>query len=299
MTARRRRQWFDDDSFWRDFSPAMFTEIRFAEGIEKSRQVLRLTRPRGKDVLDLCCGPGRLSVPLAKRGYRVTGVDRTRFLLNKARARARAAKAKVEWVTKDMRDFVRPDSFDLALNMFTSFGYFADPREDRTVARNVCESLRPGGVFVIELRGKEWIAQHFEPAMVVELPGGGLMVHRRRVESDWNLLWSEWILIRRGRAKSYRIRLRLYSGQEPRDLLLQSGFNDVKLYGDLDGREYGRRADWLVAVARKGRGESRVRDGAGGNPSGVSDPHPTPSSRLQGHVAWRRWTRAAQAVGPL
>ena len=96
-------------------------------------------------MLDLCCGPGRFSIELAKRGFRVTGVDRTRFLLGKAKSREKKAGVKVEWVESDMRDFVRPGAFDLALSMFTSFGYFDDKADDLRVLRQVCESLKPGG----------------------------------------------------------------------------------------------------------------------------------------------------------
>jgi 2-polyprenyl-3-methyl-5-hydroxy-6-metoxy-1,4-benzoquinol methylase len=60
-----------------------------------------------KSVLDLCCGPGRCSIALAKRGFSVTGVDKTKYLLNKARAKASAAGVKIEWIQKDMRAFAK------------------------------------------------------------------------------------------------------------------------------------------------------------------------------------------------
>lgn len=252
MTARRKREWFDDESLWRDLYPYMFPESRFAAAIKDSAKVLRLTRPRGKDVLDLCCGPGRFSIALAKRGYRVTGVDRNRFLLNKARARARSGKAKIEWVTQDMRDFVRPGAFDLALSMFTSFGYFEDKRDDMRVLKNIATSLRPGGIFLIEMHGKEWIAHHYAAVRMDSLPGGARLIQAHEVLDDWTRLRNEWILIRRGRAKTYRFNLTIYSAQELRDRLEQAGFSDVKLYGGLDGGEYGLRANRMAAVARKG-----------------------------------------------
>lgn len=253
MTSRRKQGWYQDDSFWRVLYPYMFPESRFEGTAEEARRMLRLARPKGKDVLDLCCGPGRFSVDLAKRGYRVTGVDRNRFLLNKARARARAKRAKVEWVTKDMRDFVRPESFDLALSMFTSFGYFKDRRDDLRVLENVCASLRPGGAFVIEVHGKEWLSRHFEPVGMETLPDGALLVQRREFVDDWTRLENDWILIRRGRAKIWRLLLNLYTGEELRDRLERVGFSKVRLYGGLDGRPWGPKAQRLVVVAWKGR----------------------------------------------
>jgi 2-polyprenyl-3-methyl-5-hydroxy-6-metoxy-1,4-benzoquinol methylase len=109
MKATRKKEWFDEDSFWRELYPFMFSKERIAQACEQIAKVLALTKTPGRSVLDLCCGPGRCSVSLAKRGFAVTGVDRTKYLLDKAKAKARAAHVKIEWVQKDMLDFVRKD----------------------------------------------------------------------------------------------------------------------------------------------------------------------------------------------
>lgn len=251
MSARRKREWFDDDSLWRDLYPSMFTEARLAGGVEDARELIRLVRPRGRAVLDLGCGVGRVSIPLAKRGFRVTGVDRTRYYLSRARARARAARVSVEWVRADMRDFLRPGAFDLAISMYTSFGYFDDKGEDARVLRNVFESLRPGGACVIQLGGKEWLARIFAPVTMHVLPDGTRFVQRHDIFDDWTRIRNEWILIRRGRAKTYTFHHTIYSGQELRDRMEEAGFVHVKLYGSLGGDEYGPKAPWLVVVGRR------------------------------------------------
>ncbi len=164
-TAKRKNEWFDDDSFWRELYPFMFPVQRFAAADEQVAQALALTKPSGKSVLDLCCGPGRCSIALAKKGFRVTGVDRTKYLLGKARAKAKTAHVKVEWIREDMRDFVRPGAFALVLSMFTSFGYFDDRRDDMTVLQNMFTSLQPGGAFLIEVLGKECLAKILQPTI--------------------------------------------------------------------------------------------------------------------------------------
>ena len=105
-SAKRKRQWFDNESLWRETYPYIFPEARFSEASETVGKVLSLLHPQGKVALDLCCGPGRCLIALAKRGFSVTGVDRTSYLLNKAKTRARADRVQVEWVRKDMRDFL-------------------------------------------------------------------------------------------------------------------------------------------------------------------------------------------------
>jgi len=255
----RTKEWFDDESFWRDLYPFMFPLQRLKDATGEVEKVLALARPRGRIALDLCCGPGRCTMALAKRGYSVTGVDRTKFLLDKARAKARRAGLRIDWVRRDMRDFVRPETFDLALSMFTSFGYFDDKDEDAVVLHNIVQSLRPGGVLVMEMAGKEPLARIFQPTTSEALPDGSRLVQRHEVFDDWTRVRNEWTLIRKGRAKSFRFHHTIYSGQELRDRLAGAGFSDVRLYGDLEGGEYGIDATRLVAVARKGKQRSSRR----------------------------------------
>jgi SAM-dependent methyltransferase len=116
-------EWFENDDFWREFYPFMFSDERFAATPDEVSRILALTQCNSGSVLDLCCGPGRHSVELAQRGFKVTGVDRSPFLLERAREYAVKSGARVEWVQQDMRNFIRRASFDLACSLFTSFGY--------------------------------------------------------------------------------------------------------------------------------------------------------------------------------
>jgi SAM-dependent methyltransferase len=250
-TAKRKKEWFDDDSFWRELYPFMFPEKRVADADEQVAKALALTKPPGKSVLDLCCGPGRCSIALAKKGFRVTGVDKTTYLLNKARAKAKAARVNIEWVREDMRDFVRPASFALVLSMFTSFGYFDDRQDDMTVLQNMFTSLQPGGACLIEVLGKERLAKILQPTISTVLPGGTLMVQRHEIFDDWTRVRNEWILIRGGRAKSFNFHHTIYSGQELRDRMERVGFVAVQLHGSLDGDAYGPNAERLVTIGHK------------------------------------------------
>ena len=251
MTTRRKKEWFDDDSFWQELYPFMFPEQRLAATSEEVQKVLALTKPGGKAALDLCCGPGRCSIALAQLGFDVTGVDRTAYLLDKGRAKARAAKVKIEWVQDDMRDFARTEAFDLALSMFTSFGYFDHKQEDVHVLGNILTSLKPAGVCLIDVMGKERLANILQPTTSDVLPDGTQLIQRHEIFDDWTRIRNEWILIRKGKARSFRFHHTIYSGQELRDRMEQVGFADVKLFGNLDGDEYGPNANRLIAVARK------------------------------------------------
>jgi SAM-dependent methyltransferase len=194
---------------------------------------------------------GRHSLEFARRGYSVTGVDRTIAYLQTAREASAAENLVVEWIQADAREFLRAGTFDLAINLYTSFGYFEDPAEDRQVAENLFHSLKPGGSLVMDLMGKERLARIFVPRKWDQLPDGSLFLQERRISDDWTWIESRWILVQDGQQREFTLGHRLYDGAGLRILLLDSGFESVALYGDMDGVPYDHDARRLVAVARK------------------------------------------------
>lgn len=67
-----------------------------------------------------------------------------------------------EFMQADMRAFRMPVGFDLAINLFTSFGYFEEEADDRKVLANVLASLNSGGAYVMDMMGKEILARSFQ-----------------------------------------------------------------------------------------------------------------------------------------
>ncbi len=244
-------EWFADETFWDALYDHLFPPERFAVAGGEVDAILDLTLQVGGRVLDLCCGPGRHAVELARRGWEVTGVDRSAVLLDRARRRAASEALDVEWVERDMRDFVRPDAFDLVVNLFTSFGYFDTEADDLLVLDNIHASLRPGGTLVMDLASKEWLARVFQDTTCDELPNGGLLVQRHAIFDDWTRIRNEWIVIRDGRATSFHFHHTIYSAQELRDRVAGVGFEDVRVYGGFDGSAYGRDSNRMVLVANK------------------------------------------------
>jgi SAM-dependent methyltransferase len=243
--------WFEDESFWSELYPFMFSEERFHLAEEQIEKVLAIADYTSGPVLDLCCGPGRHSLALARRGIQVTGVDRSEFLMAKAKEGAAKSNLEIEFVSDDMRSFVRDNSFSLILNFFTSFGYFDDKEDDLKVLRNAYRSLKPDGAILIELLGKEPLARKYLATISTDLGDGALLIQRHEIREDWTRCRNEWILLKDGAAKTFNFHTRLYSGQEMKDILQKAGFEEVKLFGDLDGNEYGVNADRLIAVGRK------------------------------------------------
>ncbi len=243
--------WHEQDEFWDAFGGAMFDAAAWEAATEQVAQIetLLALEPGGR-VLDLCCGPGRHTLELARRGYRVTGVDRTRHFLDACAERAAEEGLDVELVEEDMRAFRRPDSFDVAINLLTSFGYFRDPADDRRVTANLFDSVVPGGRFVIDMMGKENLARIFQARDWRELDGE-FFLYERRIEDGWSWIENRWVRISGAERQEYTVGHRLYAGTELMRLFEDAGFVEVEALGDLDGRPYDTEAKRLVVTGRK------------------------------------------------
>lgn len=244
--------WYNDDSFWEETMLMMFGSQAWEMAPQQVADILARTGLEPPiQVLDLPCGPGRHSLEFARLGCQVTGVDRTSLYLDEARRRAQEAGLNIEFVQADMREFSRPESYDLVINLFTSFGYFEDQADDVKVLTNFYTSLRPGGILVMDMMGKENLARIFRPRDWHELEDGTLVLEEREVTRNWTWIENRWILVKGGKRRDFLLSHRLYSAAELEHLLAVVGFDLIDFYGDLTGAPYHYGAQRLVAVARR------------------------------------------------
>ena len=244
--------WYDNPLFWRDNYSRMFTPPRMASAGDEIDRILELMgiSPPG-EVLDLCCGPGRHTVEFALKGFSAVGVDLTEEYLDEALRRAKERGVEIELVRSDMREFSRPESFDLAVNLFTSFGFFEDEEDDLRVLRNLRRSLRSGGRLVIELTGKEILARIFRERDW-HRNGEMIFLEERELTDNWSRMINTWTILDRGGKRSeYRFTIRLYSARELMSAVESCGFREVKSYGSLAGDPYDEAAERLVVSAVK------------------------------------------------
>jgi SAM-dependent methyltransferase len=107
--------------------------------------------PRRASVLDLCCGDGRMSQQLVRRGYAVMGLDSSDRMLEFAKQRA----PKAEFILADARRFNLPERFAAVVSTFDSLNHVCEPRDLAAVFRNVFGCLKPSGLFAFDLNREE------------------------------------------------------------------------------------------------------------------------------------------------
>jgi SAM-dependent methyltransferase len=208
---------FFDEDYLRLYAPVL-TEERTAAEVDGIVSLLGL--PVGSAILDLCCGHGRHAIPLARRGYLMTGQDLTALFLERAAADARPARAAVRWVQSDMREIPFRDEFDAVINIFTAFGYLESDHEDLNVLRQVHKALTPGGLFLIEVIHRDNVLGRHRAHYIRRHDDGTIEMD----EAEFDLLTSRdnvltTIVSPDGSRRERRRSARLYSAAELRRML--------------------------------------------------------------------------------
>lgn len=243
--------WYNIDEFWDVMSHKLFAEKNPAETKKEIDQIIHLTGiTPDSHILDLCCGLGRHSLELAKRGFKVTGVDRTVQYLEKAKSEASEKDLSIEFIKDDMRNFKRANYFNAIIIMYTSFGYFEEHNDNMKVLYNSHSSLKKNGFLLIDLVGKEILQRKFTERETFELEGI-TYIEERKVINNWSRIENRWIMLKDNLQKEFNLSHWLYSENELRKMLTDAGFSSVKIFGDLEGKKYDENAERLIAIAVK------------------------------------------------
>ena len=218
--------------------------------IDQLEGLLALRPPRR--ILDLPCGQGRHSIELARRGYEVTGVDLSPFMLDVARKRAAEAGVQVRWLTGDMRQAIPGESFDVILNLFTSFGYFDDPADDQRVLTGGAAMLAPGGRLLLEVINGARIMNDFQSREWFTIGRAAVMEARTLDRSLQRMVVERTVSIPPDEETNVHA-LRLYTGEQIDAAMRSAGFGRIDLYGDWDGGSLRPDSVRVIALGTMGR----------------------------------------------
>jgi SAM-dependent methyltransferase len=240
------------DAFFSDFYLRAFAaDERQGEAETQALAAARLSGcPDGGDLLDVPCGFGRHVIPLARAGYRAVGVDRSPALLDEAKRRA----GHERWPKLAVADYrelpFADESFDAALNMFSSLGYLGD-EGDTHVLGEIRRVLRPDGRLVIEIMHRDRAVRGFSEQDWRLLGEGRLLLEQRTFDAASGVAQTtETLIDTSGERESRSFSVRVYTATELLAMLDHAGFAEAKPYGDLEGNPFGVDTR-LVIIARR------------------------------------------------
>lgn len=227
----------------------------------------RLLRPecvglaRPCHVLDACCGTGNIALPLARAGYRVTGVDRSPFMLGVAESKARREvesgaipAGALAFSRQDVRDMRLDAPVDAAICLYDSLNYMLTLEDLERALTAVAQAIRPGGLFVFDVY-QRWDADREVPVKQI-IQGAG-----------WSLIWENtfdrrsrhWRTNLRGvvREGGRRHRFteehveRAYSLAQVKKALASAGMGEVRAFDGFTDGPADRYTERVVYAARR------------------------------------------------
>lgn len=230
--------WFEN---W--FSSKFYLDIYRHRNDEDARLMINLLQRTipvytHAKILDVACGAGRHSIELARRGFNVTGFDLSTFLIGEAKKSLEQSKErnlKVRFLIKDMRNFNFRSGFDVAMNIFTSFGYFEDDNDNFRVIQNVSASLKANGYFVFDFLNKNYLLKNIVPYSK-SMHGKSKFIQKRKIINGF--VRKDIIIEEGGKKKQFTEMLKLYSVSEFKKAFVSCGLKPRHLFGDYYGNKF-------------------------------------------------------------
>ena len=214
--------------------------IRFLELEPKSR------------VLDLCCGQGRHSLELARRGYHVVGLDLSETLLDHSRKMAEQEGLQIEFINGDMRQLPQTTEFDGIFNFYTAFGYFEKDEDNQAVLNAVGKALKKQGRFLLDYPCLEGRMPNWKDQEYFEYEDGTVMLHEM-IHDVFNQTIKNKVLYITKDNQRHRtgFTLRHYYGRELRQCFEKAGMKVIDHFGSLSGETLTNRDTRILVVGQK------------------------------------------------
>jgi ubiquinone/menaquinone biosynthesis C-methylase UbiE len=224
--------------------------------------VKQLNCKRGSHLLDVPCGNGRLTFELARRGYRLTGVDLADEFIAEARsvqvemvdpsadADGSDFTAPVEFLKGDMRQIEGDGIYDGAYCFGNSFGFLEYADMEKFVA-GVSRSLKPDARFIVETgMAAESVLPKFEEQVSYDV-GDMVMKVKERYLATESCIDSEYTFERAGRSETRKAKHWIYTAAEIRRMLEHAGFSVLEFYGSLKSEPFEIGSQDLFVIAQR------------------------------------------------
>jgi SAM-dependent methyltransferase len=199
---------------------------------------------KAESILDLGCGTGSHDIVLAKKGFKVVGIDSSNTMIEIAREKSRNSGLEIEFIVRDMRELQLSNGFDCAICMFGGFGYVLSDEDLRRLFKELRNVLKPKGLFLFEF----WNEDGLKPTPYRswdKLEKDGIRVYRLS-KSNYNanegvldIRFAFVVLEQERLVDEFEElhRIRIYSINEMNEILRDEGFNVLQMLVGYAGKE--------------------------------------------------------------
>ncbi len=198
-------------------------------------------------IIDLCCGQGRHARILANMGFKVVGVDLSRTLLESAKYK-NSHSENAQFVQADMRCLPFTGSFDLLLNLFTSFGYFDSDEKNQSVFSQFAQVLKHDGRFVFDYMNDKHVRDNLISHQNEEI--GNINIELERYISD-ERVQKKITMYQDDKKSVFFESVKMYSPEKIQDMMRQSGLSVDKIIGDYDDSAFLTYSPRLIIIGSK------------------------------------------------
>ncbi|MGA8164822.1 MAG: methyltransferase domain-containing protein [Waddliaceae bacterium] len=194
------------------------------------------------NILDLCCGQGRHSLELSKRGYQfITGIDRSRYLIRLARGRVQKLPYPIKFSEGDARKIrIADQSMDCVMVLGNSFGYFEQEHDDLKVLKEANRVLQEGGILYLDVTDGAWMKDHFEKRSWEWIDDELMVCRERHLASDQSRLIARELVTHteKGVVADQFYAERLYTFEELKSQLIAAGFEKIERHENVRGESF-------------------------------------------------------------
>ncbi len=216
--------------------------------------------PKNKEarILELCCGTGRLTIPIAKDGYHISGVDYMSSMLEKAKVKASEEGLKVEFIEADIRSLDLPEKYDLIFIPFNSIHHLYKNEDLFKAFNGVKNHLKDGGLFLLDCFNPniqfivEGEKEQKEIARYTTNDGRDVLIKQiMRYENKTQINRIEWHYFINGEFNSIQnLDMRLFFPQELDAYLEWNGFHIINKFGGFEDQAFNDHSEKQIFVCQ-------------------------------------------------
>lgn len=197
-------------------------------------------------VLDLACGKGRHAIYLNKLGFDVVGIDLSVQNIEEAK---KSENQRLRFEVHDMRETFMQNTFDVILNLFTSFGYFSNKEDDLKTLQAIDSGLKRDGIFVLDFFNSRKVIENLVEKEIKTVDGITFHI-QRKVENGEVIKCISFE--DKGEKFEFFERVRTLDVHDFEKYFRKAGLKLLEIFGDYDLNAFNQiKSDRLILICKK------------------------------------------------